>query len=74
MRQACVTHLATIRAFVCELATAAGVSDPERFAAQWHILMKGSIVAAHEGDRDAAMKARELGMLLLEREGVALPV
>jgi AcrR family transcriptional regulator len=74
VRQACVTHLATIRAFVCELATAAGASDPERFAAQWHILMKGSIVAAHEGDRDAATKARELGMLLLEREQVALPV
>jgi len=73
VRQACVTHLATIRAFVCELATGAGVSDPARFAAQWHILMKGSIVAAHEGDRDAAMKARELGELLLAREGVALP-
>jgi AcrR family transcriptional regulator len=72
VRQACVTHLATIRAFVCELATAAGVGDPERFAGQWHILMKGSIVAAHEGDRDAAMKARELGELLLEREGVAV--
>jgi len=73
VRQACVTHLATIRAFLCELATDAGVEDPERFAAQWHILMKGSIVAAHEGDRDAAMKARELGELLLEREGIALP-
>jgi AcrR family transcriptional regulator len=72
VRQACVTHLATIRAFVCELATAAGVSDPERFAGQWHILMKGSIVAAHEGDRDAAMKAREMGELLLERNGVAV--
>ena len=36
--------------------------------------MKGSIVAAHEGDRDAAMKARELGALLLERDGVALTV
>jgi AcrR family transcriptional regulator len=72
VRQACVTHLATIRAFVCELARSAGVGDPERFAAQWHILMKGSIVAAHEGDRDAAMKARELGELLLAREGVAL--
>ncbi len=74
VRQACVIHLANIRAFVCELATAAGVEDPERVAAQWHILMKGSIVAAHEGDRDAAMKARELGELLLERHGVALPV
>jgi AcrR family transcriptional regulator len=73
VRQACVVHLANIRAFVCELATAAGVEDPERVAAQWHILMKGSIVAAHEGDRDAAMKARELGELLLARHGVALP-
>jgi AcrR family transcriptional regulator len=72
VRKACITHLANIRAFVCELATAAGVGDPERFAGQWHILMKGSIVAAHEGDSDAAQKARELGMLLLAREGVPL--
>jgi AcrR family transcriptional regulator len=74
VRQACVTHLANIRAFVADLAQAAGVIDAERFAAQWHILMKGSIVAAHEGDRDAAQKAREIGMLLLAREGVAVPV
>ena len=74
VRQACVVHLANIRAFVCELATAAGVEDPERVAGQWHILMKGSIVAAHEGDRDAAMKARQLGELLLAHHGVALPV
>jgi AcrR family transcriptional regulator len=74
VRQACVMHLANIRAFVCELAQAAGVEDPRRFAAQWHILMKGSIVAAHEGDREAALEARELGVLLLERHGVTLPV
>jgi AcrR family transcriptional regulator len=73
VRGACVTHLANIRAFLCELATAVGVADPERFAAQWHILMKGSIIAALEGDADAAMKAREMGLLLLAREGVALP-
>jgi AcrR family transcriptional regulator len=71
VRGACVRHLANIRAFVCELATGAGVADPERFAAQWHILMKGSIVAAHEGDADAALKAREMGLLLLAREGIA---
>ncbi len=70
VRQACVTHLANIRAFVCELAAAAGVADPERFAGQWHILMKGSIVAAHEGDATAARKAREMGLLLLAHEGV----
>jgi AcrR family transcriptional regulator len=72
VRKACVGHLANIRAFVAELATAAGVADAERFATQWHILMKGSIVAAHEGDRDAALAAQELGTLLLERHGVAL--
>ena len=70
VRQACVEHLAGIRAYLCELATAAGAREPARFAAQWHILLKGAIVAAHEGDLDAASKARELGMLLLEREGL----
>lgn len=74
VRQACITHLANIRGFVAGLARDAGVVDAERFAAQWHILMKGSIVAAHEGDSDAAQKARELGMLLLAREGVAVLV
>ena len=73
VRKACVMHLANIRAFVAELATAAGIEDPARFAAQWHILMKGSVIAAHEGDRDAAVVAQELGTLLLERHGVALP-
>ena len=71
VRQACVEHLAAVRAYLCELSTAAGVREPERFAAQWHILLKGAIVAAHEGDLDAATKARELGALLLEREGLA---
>jgi AcrR family transcriptional regulator len=71
VRQACVTHLANIRAFLCDRAAAAGVADPERFAAQWHMLLKGAIIARHEGDRDAANKARELGELLLAREGAA---
>ncbi|HVF80094.1 MAG TPA: TetR family transcriptional regulator [Solirubrobacteraceae bacterium] len=71
VRQACVEHLAGIRAYLCELATEAGAEEPERFAAQWHILLKGAIVSAHEGDLDAAMKARELAVLLVEREGLA---
>ena len=73
VRQACVEHLATIRAFLRDLATAAGVEDPERFAVQWHILMKGSIIAAAEGDHNAARCAREVGELLLERNGIAVP-
>src|ERR1044072_6197037 len=39
VRQACVEHLASIRAYLCELATQAGAGEPERFAAQWHILL-----------------------------------
>ena len=32
--------------------------------------MKGSIVAAAEGDRDAAQRAKETGRLLLAHAGV----
>jgi AcrR family transcriptional regulator len=70
IRQASTEHLATIRGLVREFAEEAGIADPEAVARQWHILMKGSIVAAGEGDREAARRARALGELLLEREGV----
>jgi AcrR family transcriptional regulator len=62
--------LADVRAFVRSVAEDAGVPDPETFAAQWHILMKGSIVAGTEGDLAAARRAREVGELLLR---TALP-
>lgn len=65
VRAATVRHLETIRSFLRQLATEAGVGDSEAFARQWHILMKGSIVAAGEGDRDAALRAKEVGALLL---------
>jgi AcrR family transcriptional regulator len=71
VRQASVRHLRAVRDFLRGLADEAGVEDPDAFARQWHILMKGSIVAAGEGDRDAAARARELGELLLARHGVA---
>jgi AcrR family transcriptional regulator len=68
VHQASAAHLATIRSFLERLASEAGIEDPQGFARQWHILMKGSIVAAAEGDRDAAVRARDLGSLLLARE------
>ena len=43
--------------------------DPESFARSFHILMKGSIMAAHEGDTAAAARAREMGELLLRDHG-----
>jgi AcrR family transcriptional regulator len=70
VHQATVRHLANIRHFVRDLAAAAGATDPDAFARKWHILMKGSIMAAHEGDTEAAKRAQELGQLLLDAEGI----
>jgi AcrR family transcriptional regulator len=71
--QASVLHLEHIRAFLRELAGAAGIADADGFARQWHILMKGSIVAAADGDAEAGARAREIGLALLERRGVPIP-
>jgi AcrR family transcriptional regulator len=71
--RASVDHLATIRDFLRGLAEQAGVRDPDQLSRQWHMLMKGSIVAAAEGDREAATRAREVASLLLERERAARP-
>ncbi len=68
VHRASADHLANIRAFLQALATEAGVADPDDFARQWHILMKGSIVAAGEGDRWAARRAQEVGALLLQHK------
>ncbi len=65
VREATIVHLATIRSFLQGLASDAGVADPEDFARSWHILMKGSIVAAGEGDHEAARRAQAIGKLLL---------
>jgi AcrR family transcriptional regulator len=70
VRRASVEHLATIREYLRALARGAGIEDADGFARQWHILMKGSIVSAAEGDTRAAARARELGALLLAHHGV----
>jgi AcrR family transcriptional regulator len=71
IRGATVLYLSNIRDFVRGLAEGAGARDPEALAHQWHILMKGSIVAAGEGDQRAAKRAQDMGRLLLERETAA---
>jgi len=65
LNRACAGHLVVIRGFLAELAVEAGVADPEELARRWHILMKGSIVAAGEGDREAARSAKAVGALVL---------
>jgi AcrR family transcriptional regulator len=65
--KASATHLEYIRSVVGTLAEEAGVQEPEAFAHSWHILMKGSIVAAGEGDELAAKRAQAMGEDLLDR-------
>lgn len=68
VRQASVRHLEEIRRFLQRLAVEAGADDPDALARQWHILMKGSIVAAGEGDVEAARRAQEIARLLLSSQ------
>lgn len=68
IRNESVERLAEIRGFLVELAVEARTPDPDDFARKWHILMKGAIVAACEGDRLAAHRAKGLGQLLLDAE------
>jgi AcrR family transcriptional regulator len=65
LHRASAEYLANIRAIVRELATGAGAKDPDGVAHKVHILMKGSIVAAGEGDRQAARRAQEVAALVL---------
>jgi len=66
IRRATVEYLERVRQFLAQLAGEAGIRDRDGFARKWHILMKGSIVSAGEGDRDAAARAREMGALVLD--------
>jgi AcrR family transcriptional regulator len=63
--RASVRHLESIRSVVSRLAEEAALRDPDSFARSWHILMKGSIVSATEGDAEAAQRARSMAQLLI---------
>jgi AcrR family transcriptional regulator len=61
-----VRHLENIRSIVRGLAEEADLRDPDLFAHSWHILMKGSIIAAAEGDVDAAQRAQSMARRLID--------
>lgn len=65
--KASITYLENIRAIVRSLAEEAGLHDTEDFARSWHILMKGSIISAAEGDTGAALRAQDMARGLIER-------
>ncbi|KOG64418.1 TetR family transcriptional regulator [Streptomyces griseoflavus] len=64
--RASIAYLENIRAFVRSLAEEAGLRDTDAFARSWHILMKGSIISAAEGDREAARRAQGMARMLIE--------
>jgi AcrR family transcriptional regulator len=59
-------HLGKIRRILCDLAREACLDEPEKFAQAWHMLMKGSIVSACEGNRGAAREAKRAAQLVLD--------
>jgi AcrR family transcriptional regulator len=65
--RASVRHLENIRSVVRCLAEEAGLREPASFARSWHILMKGSIVAAAEGDSEAAHRGKALARMLVDK-------
>jgi AcrR family transcriptional regulator len=66
VRRAAAIHLSKIRAIVRSLAQDANLREPEKFAQAWHMLMKGSIVSACEGNRNAARDAKRAARLIID--------
>jgi AcrR family transcriptional regulator len=66
VRRASALCLANIRSMVREWAREAGLAESEKFAQVWHMMMKGSIVTAGEGNREAARQAKDAARLLLD--------
>ena len=64
---ASVEYLDNIRSIVRRFADEAGLRDTESFARSWHILMKGSIVSAAEGDLEAARRGKAMARLLIDQ-------
>jgi AcrR family transcriptional regulator len=66
VRRAAAVHLSKIRAIVRGLAEDANLAEPEKFAQAWHMLMKGSIISACEGNRNAAREAKCAARLIID--------
>ena len=58
-------HLARVRSAIAEMAGEADLRDPEAFALTFHVLIKGCILSALEGDTLAGVRAREMGRELI---------
>jgi AcrR family transcriptional regulator len=64
--KASIGYLSRIRGHIEALAAEAGLKRTEEFARSWHILMKGSIISATEGDFLASKRAQQMAGWLIE--------
>lgn len=65
--RASITYLSHVRDITRRLGEEAGLHDLDDFVWSWHILMKGSIISAAEGDRTAALRAKRIGALVIDQ-------
>jgi AcrR family transcriptional regulator len=65
--EASIEYLEHIRDVLRRLAEEAQLAEVDEFARSCHILMKGSIIAAAEGDRLAAGRAKKMARTLIEQ-------
>jgi AcrR family transcriptional regulator len=64
--RAAIDHLANIRSGIRERAEQAGLRKAGAFAYSFQILLRGSIIAAAEGDLNAARRGASLARLLID--------
>ncbi len=65
--RASITYLDHLRDIIRRFGEEAGLHNLDDFVWSWHILMKGSIIAAAEGDRTAALRAKKMGALVIDQ-------
>jgi AcrR family transcriptional regulator len=70
IHKAAVQGIEDIYAFLLRLAEEAGTKDPAALAHRIQILMRGSFVAAVEGNKAAVREAGEVARLVLDAEGL----
>jgi AcrR family transcriptional regulator len=65
--RASIEYLGHIRDITRRFGEEAGLHDLDDFVWSWHILMKGAIISAAEGDRTAALRAKRMGVLVIDQ-------
>ena len=66
IREATLAHTANIRLIITKLAEEAGLQDVQGFADSWLMIMDGAILAACQGNPQAASVAKRMAVPVLE--------